>query len=279
MMIVKNIFTKKEFTRKNANDWQSYLEKIADFIRLGEGVSWCQSENGIEFYDTNLSQTMRELRHYRSWNLHEEQEYLREKWQYFQENPTTISVQSITIYDSEGNLTTQKVLNNLTFLPKLSSPSKHEDQTDDVLNENYDKSSNAGTQQYKEILDLPYLDIPNFVGVEKSSVSTNRNGNVTTSVIQERSQSVSQSSIQLTEKLKCSNTINFLDSVNIQDENISNGTPHVSNCKSTITSTSQMIKPYKFQTKTGLLLAKLLGSKDMLAQQFDKEKAPYNNSS
>ena len=40
-----------------------------------------------------------------------------------------------------------------------------------------------------------------------------------------------------------------------------------------------MIKPYKFQTKTGLLLAKLFGSKDMLAQQFDKEKAAYNNSS
>ena len=134
-------------------------------------------------------------------------------------------------------------------------------------------------QQCEEILDLPYLDIPNFVDVEKSSINTNMNGNVSISVIQERSQSVSQSSIRLNEKLKCSNTINSLESVNIQDENISNGTLHVSNFTPTITSTPQMIKPYKFQTKTGLLLAKLFGSKDMLALQFDKEKAAYNNSS
>ena len=67
MMIVKNTFIKKEFIKKkkNANDWQSYLETIADFISLGEGVSWCQNENGIEFYDTNLSQAMPELHHYR----------------------------------------------------------------------------------------------------------------------------------------------------------------------------------------------------------------------
>ena len=86
MMIVKNTFIKKEFIKKkkNANDWQSYLETIADFISLGEGVSWCQNENGIEFYDTNLSQAMPELHHYRYWNLLEEQEYLREKWQYSQ---------------------------------------------------------------------------------------------------------------------------------------------------------------------------------------------------
>ena len=133
MMIVKNTFIKKEFIRKNANDWQSYLETIADFISLWEVVSWCQSENGIEFYNTNLSQAIPELHHYRSWNLHEEQEYLREKWQYCQDNPTTIPAQSIKIYNSEGNLTTKKVLNNLAFLPKLSSPSKHEDQTDDIL--------------------------------------------------------------------------------------------------------------------------------------------------
>ena len=61
MMIVRNIFIKKEFIIKNENDWHSYLETIADYISLGEGIPWCQSENGIEFYDTNLSQAMPEL--------------------------------------------------------------------------------------------------------------------------------------------------------------------------------------------------------------------------
>ena len=77
MVIVKYTFIKKEFIRKNANDWQSYLETIADFISLGEGFSWCQNQNGIEFYDANLSQAMPELHYYRSRNLLEEQEYLR----------------------------------------------------------------------------------------------------------------------------------------------------------------------------------------------------------
>ena len=176
-------------------------------------------------------------------------------------------------------MTTKQILNDLAFLPKFSSPSKHKDQTDDILNENYDKSSNVETQQCEEILDLPCLDIPNFVGVEKSSISTNKNDNVSISVTQGRSQSVSQSSIRLNEELKCCNTINSLDSVNIQDENISDRTPHVSNFKPTIKSTPQMIKPYKFQTKTGLLLVKVFRSKGMLALQFDKEKVAYSNSS
>ena len=96
-------------------------------------------------------------------------------------------------------MTRKQILNNLSFLPKLSSPSKDEDQTDDILNDNYDKSSNMETQQYEEILNLPYLDIPNFVGAEKSSTSTDRNDNVSISVTQEISQSVSQSSIRLNE--------------------------------------------------------------------------------
>ena len=73
MVTVKYTFIKKEFIRKNANDCQSYLETIADFISLGEGFSWCQNQNGIEFYDTNLSQAMPELHYHRSRNLHEEQ--------------------------------------------------------------------------------------------------------------------------------------------------------------------------------------------------------------
>ena len=75
--------------------------------------------------------------------------------------------------------------------------------------------------------------------------------------------------------MKCSNTINSLNSVNILDENISNETQHVSNLKSTITSPPQMIKPHKFQTKSGHLLAKLFDSKDMLALQLDEEKTPH----
>ena len=125
--------------------------------------------------------------------------------------PTLIPAQSIKTCDKEGNLTRKQILNNLSFLPKLSSPSKHEDQTDDILNENYEKSSNVEIQQYEEILDLPYLEIPSFVGAEKSSISTNRNDNVSISVTQEISQSVSQSSIRLNEELKCCNNINSLD--------------------------------------------------------------------
>ena len=92
-------------------------------------------------------------------------------------------------------MTPKQVLNNLALLPKLHSPSKHEYQFHDILNENYGKSYFVETQQYEETLNFPYLNIPNFVGPEKSSISTNRNDNVSISVTQESSQSVSRSSI------------------------------------------------------------------------------------
>lgn len=79
MLKIKSTFIKKEFIRKNANDWQSYLEAIANFIRTGKGVPSCQSEAGIEFYDTDVSPAVPELHHYRFWNLYKEQEYLCKK--------------------------------------------------------------------------------------------------------------------------------------------------------------------------------------------------------
>ena len=70
--------------------------------------------------------------------------------------PTLIPALSIKIYDKEGNLTRKQILNNLSFLPKLSSPSKHEEETDNILNENYDKSSNVETSIMKKFLIYPF---------------------------------------------------------------------------------------------------------------------------
>ena len=120
MMIVKNTFIKKESIRKNANGWQSYLETIADFISLEEGFSWCQNENGFELYDTNFSQAMPELHHYRSWNLHEEQEYLRKKWQYCQDNPTLIPSQSINPSQSITIHHNPSIHHNLSVIVKVT---------------------------------------------------------------------------------------------------------------------------------------------------------------
>ena len=40
MCLEKNTFIKKEFTRKYPQDRQAYLKTTADFIVLGEGITW-----------------------------------------------------------------------------------------------------------------------------------------------------------------------------------------------------------------------------------------------
>ena len=39
MCLEKNTFIKKEYIRKYPQDWQAYLETMADFVVLSEGIT------------------------------------------------------------------------------------------------------------------------------------------------------------------------------------------------------------------------------------------------
>ena len=54
---------------------------MADFIVLGEGITWQQNTGGVEFLDSEnvVAHAVHPLHHFRAWNLQQEQIYLREQ--------------------------------------------------------------------------------------------------------------------------------------------------------------------------------------------------------
>ena len=82
MCLEKYTFIKKEFIRKYPQDWQAYLETVSDFIVLGEGITWQQNTERVEFLDSEniVAHAMPPLHNFRAWNLQQEQIYLEEQW-------------------------------------------------------------------------------------------------------------------------------------------------------------------------------------------------------
>ena len=121
MCLEKNTFIKKEFIRKYPQDWQAYLETVADFIVLGEGITWQQNTEGVEFLDSEnvVANAMPPLHHFRAWDLQQEQINLQEQWQHCIANPTNIPSQYINVYDKNGDFIQKKILNNLKCLRKI----------------------------------------------------------------------------------------------------------------------------------------------------------------
>ena len=61
-----------KYIENNSEDWQSHLERIADFLVFGEGVWWKKTEFGIEFYDSespDQSEYQPKLHHFRSHSI------------------------------------------------------------------------------------------------------------------------------------------------------------------------------------------------------------------
>ena len=155
MCLEKNTFIKKEFIRKYPQDWQAYLETVADFIVLGEGITWQQNTEGVEFLDSeNVAPNgMPPLHHFRAWNLQQEQIYLQEQWQHCIVNPTTIPSQYINVYDKNGDAIQKKILNNLKCLPKTTTTTECEQNIDSVPNDKILTVTDE-VQGYKEMTDI-----------------------------------------------------------------------------------------------------------------------------
>ena len=57
------------YIKNNSEDWQSHLERIADYLHFGEGVWWKKTEFGIEFSDCESppeNEYQPKLHHFRS---------------------------------------------------------------------------------------------------------------------------------------------------------------------------------------------------------------------
>ena len=75
-----------EFVRKNQTLWQAHLERLGDYLLLGQGVWWEKTPNGYKFFDVTEDGMPAillgpPLHHFRSTSLSEEKKYLAECWQ------------------------------------------------------------------------------------------------------------------------------------------------------------------------------------------------------
>ena len=79
---------------QKSHHWKAYLEKIADFLLPGQGVWWNWEGENVVFYDGKDEPSSREegpwLAHFRSSNLQNERDKLKEAWKKISEQKVTI---------------------------------------------------------------------------------------------------------------------------------------------------------------------------------------------
>ena len=82
-----SLFT-HDYIKKNTADWQSHLERIADFL-VEENAWWQQTEFGIQFFDFNAPKNVEKnpkVHHYRSANISTVLNDLKTHWSSIVEN-------------------------------------------------------------------------------------------------------------------------------------------------------------------------------------------------
>ena len=89
-----------DFIKNNAGNWQSHLERISDFLLLGEGVWWQKNEFGIEFFDCHNQAEKSEplnpkVHHFRSSNISTVTKDLEVSWNSILETNVKIPIHKI----------------------------------------------------------------------------------------------------------------------------------------------------------------------------------------
>ena len=112
-----------DYIKNNATDWQSHLERISDFLVLGEGIWWKKSGFGVECFDkTNLINypIKPKVHHFRSHNIQQTQELLHNNWNVVLENKVVIPTHEIYTENSNRTAVVKEITNFLE--PYLSHP-------------------------------------------------------------------------------------------------------------------------------------------------------------
>ena len=244
---------------------------MAEFIVLGEGITWQQNTEGVEFLDSEnvAANAMPPLHHFRAWNLQQEQIYLQEQLQHCIVNPTTIPSQYINVYDKNGDAIQKKILNNLKCLPKSTTTTECEKNIDSVPNDKMLTVTNE-VQGYMEMTDitdemstLPPVETIQRITSNESSLDQLH------STLTSSDQSLPKITTILSINESANDCTQITSSTNI---NMSTASPYVKKFKPT----TPHSKHYVFKTKIAQLLAKLFGENDNLVKDFDKEKLTFN---
>ena len=103
----KNTTVSQQTIHKYSHHWQALLEKIPDYLILGEGKWWTNLPSGdIEFFDTQFPNPGSPLHqpallHFRSTNSNDILAYLTEKWKECLESNKSLPLTTLHDYDLE----------------------------------------------------------------------------------------------------------------------------------------------------------------------------------
>ena len=104
-----NTVIPKQMLVRNARPWQAHLERICDFLLVGEGIWWRRCQNGdIEFLDAKgnpeTSPHGPTVHHFRSSNFKKEEAYLKHCWESCLKKKIKLPIEVLQAENAEGNM-------------------------------------------------------------------------------------------------------------------------------------------------------------------------------
>ena len=99
----RNSLFEYKYIQKHFDDWQSHLQRIADFINFGENIWWEKNVFGVEFFDVPDNQPKLvyhpKIHHFRSSNISTVTRMLEDHWSTILKNNTPIPTHKVLIGD------------------------------------------------------------------------------------------------------------------------------------------------------------------------------------
>ncbi len=104
-----NTVIPREILANHPSSWQAHLERISDFLLVGKGFWWDESDNGdIHFIDATGNPESLErgplLHHFKSSTFKSEETYLKKCWLKCLEQKTNLPILRLQIEDENGNM-------------------------------------------------------------------------------------------------------------------------------------------------------------------------------
>ena len=162
----KNSLFTYDYIRENCSDWQSHLERISDFLSLGN-VWWQKTEFGIEFFDySNVPENRDQhpkVHHFRSSNISSITLKLKKHWDYIVDN--NIFIPTHVILEGDENEKVQyrptSFLDDQIICDHTSYPIE--------VSRSIDEYEEEGEEIEEEILDIHVVNDTFLIDFEKSS--------------------------------------------------------------------------------------------------------------
>ena len=141
----QNTIISFDFIRKHPSQYQRLLEQQADYLSEGR-VWWKEVDNeGVEFYDVTHVQSEKQLHHFRSYSMKQEDIFVKDNWYNCLQNANTlIPAFKLKIKENENKDIKVVYLKALNYFRK----------------ENVGISHEANSDEYDTPLENPTMEIP-----------------------------------------------------------------------------------------------------------------------